>query len=391
MPNRLSTAMPGAMLLISIILAACSPPLASTPTAAPTTLPKPAAAASPGGSAGPAASPVSGAGAAASPAAAPKPAAAAVSDAEVEAARREGTVVIYASGEAAQWDPLKEAWNKRFPGIDLQVVAQRGRESREKVIAEQAARRVLADIVSAGPDSTTELDKLGFLDAFQPPELQGVQADFRDPRGILIPRNLNLYGLTVNTRLLPDGQEPKRWSDLVDPRYKGKIAMQDPRGSGGGMTIFTALLKVHGEPYLQKLSEQQIFMGAQTADLRNALIRGEYAILLTDTAENVSRSVESGAPIKFIRPEEGVAVTPISVTVVKNAPHPNAAKLFANWILSEEGQTAVASSGSTPVRTGIRAKAPEYGIDGVKILPRDDQESDPDRAAELTKIWERIF
>jgi len=308
-----------------------------------------------------------------------------------DAARREGAVVIYASGELSQWEPMKEAWNKRYQGIELQIVAQRGRDSREKVIAEQGAGKGVADIVSAGPDTTTELDKLGFLDAFQPPELQGVLEDFRDPRNILIPRNLNLYGITVNTRALPEGQAPTKWADLTDPKFKGKIAMQDPRGSGGGNTVLTAMLKIYGESYLQKLADQQVFIGSQTADIRNALIRGEYTILLTDTAENVYRAATEGAPIRFIRPEEGVAITPISVTVVKNAPHPNAAKLFANWVLSEEGQTSVAASGSTPVRTGIPAKAPEYSIDGAKILPRDDQDADPAYNAELTKIWEKYF
>ena len=93
-------------------------------------------------------------------------------------------MVIYASGELSQWEPMKEAWNKRYQGVDLQIVAQRGRDSREKVIAEQGAGKGVADIVSAA-DTTTELDKLGFLDAFQPPELQGVLEDFRDPRTFL--------------------------------------------------------------------------------------------------------------------------------------------------------------------------------------------------------------
>jgi iron(III) transport system substrate-binding protein len=363
----------------------------ASPTTAPTTVPKPAAAASPAAGQAPAASPgVSPAPSPASAAAVSKTAAS-LPDSVLEAARREGAVVIYASGELSQWEPMKQAWNKRYQGIDVQVVAQRGRDSREKVIAEQAAGKVVADIVSAGPDTTTELDKLGFLDAFQPPELQNVREEFRDPRNILIPRNLNLYGITVNTRALPEGQAPRSWADLTDPKFKGKIAMQDPRGSGGGNTVLTAMLKIFGEPFLQKLADQQIFMGTQTADIRTALIRGEYSILLTDTAENAYRSALDGAPIRFIRPEEGVAITPISVTVVNNAPHPNAAKLFANWILSEDGQASVAESGSTPVRTGVPAKAPEYSIDGAKILPRDDQDADPAYNAELTKIWEKYF
>jgi len=299
--------------------------------------------------------------------------------------------VIYGSGEQAQWEPLRQGFIRRYPGIDAQVQAQRGRDTREKIIAEQAARRVVADIVSAGPDSTTELDQQGFLEAYRSPQLQFVRPDFLDPRDILAPRNVNVYGITINTRLIGPSDEPRRWADLTDPRYKGKLAMQDPRGSGGGMTVFTALLKVHGEEFLQKLAQQNIFMGTQTAQIRTELVRGEHAILLTDTAENVFKTVGEGAPLKFIRPEEGVAVTPISVTVVKNAPHPNAAKLFVDWILSEEGQAAVAEGGSTPVRSGVPVKSPEYGIDGAQILPRDDQESDPARAAELTRLWERIF
>lgn len=379
MPRSIVTSFLAASL--AAVAVACAPPLAPSPSPAPTSAPAkaPTTAAS-----APVAAP-------ATSAPAPRTTAPKPSDELAEAARREGSVVIYASGEAAAWEPIKQAWSARYPGVNLEIVNQRGRDTREKIIAEQAAKRVVADVVSAGPDSTTELDKLGFLDPFQPAELSAIRADFVDPRGILLPRNVNVYGITVNTRLLAAEEQPKRWADLVDPKYRGRITMQDPRGSGGGLTVFTALLKVHGESYLRKLSEQQIVMGSQTAQIRTALIRGEHAILLTDTAEGVSRAVAEGAPLRFIRPEEGVAVTPISVTVVKNAPHPNAAKLFANWVLSQEGQTAVAASGATPVRTGVPVASPEYSIDGVALLPRDDQESGPERAAELTKLLEDIF
>lgn len=363
--------------LLALVATACAPSAAPSPTAAPA---KPAA-----------------------PAAAPPPAAAAPAKAEAkpaekapavnelyEAAKKEGTVVIYGLG-GIQFEPAEKAFEARYPGIDAQGQDQRGRETREKIFAEQAAKRVIADIVSAGGDSTLELVQAGFLDAYKSPELPNLIPDAVDPRGYMTPRTINVYGMTINTNVIKPADEPKKWADLLDPKYRGTIAMQDPRGSGSGGTILSGLIKIYGEDFVRKLGTQNVFVGSDNAQILTDLGRGEYGIVITVTSRNAIDAIRKGAPLKVLKPEEGVGYTPISVSLVKGAPHPNAAKLFIDWILSEEGQKAVAEAGDTPSRVGVSAKFPEGDLKGVKLLPRDDLETGSAVVAERDKLYDSVF
>lgn len=307
-----------------------------------------------------------------------------------EAAKKEGTVVIYGLG-GVQFEPAEKAFEARYPGVDAQGQDQRGRESREKIIAEQSARRVIADVVSGGPDTTTALVQEGFIEAYKSAALQYILPEALDPRGFMSPRTLNVYGIMINTNVIPPADEPKRWLDLTDPKYRGKIAIQDPRGSGGGATVLQGLLKLHGEDFIRKLGAQNVFIGSDNAQIITELVRGEHGIMMSGTVRNTLDQTKKGAPLKVIRPEEGVAITPISVSVVKNAPHPNAAKLFIDWILSEEGQKVVAEAGDTPSRIGIQAQFPEADLRGQKILPRDEGEAGTAIVQERDKLYESVF
>ena len=100
---------------------------------------------------------------------------------------------------------------------------------------------------------------------------------------------------------------------------------------------------------------------------------------------------KAGAPVKQIRPVEGVGVTPIGQSLLKNAPHPNAAKLWIEWSLSEEGQTLLAAQGYAVVRKGIKAKEPEASLEGATFLPRDDDVTKLQLIPERTKRWNELF
>src|SRR5438034_921031 len=160
-------------------MASCSPPLAATPTTAPAA-PTAAPAAKP--TTAPAAAPTTAAAAAptTAPAAAAKPttAPAAAGDPEVaaaeakyyDAAKKEGKLVLYGVGNATLYNPVRDAFTKRFPGIELEGVDQRGRESREKVFAEQQSKNYVVDIVISGTDTQNELVQNGYIEKYEAAE-----------------------------------------------------------------------------------------------------------------------------------------------------------------------------------------------------------------------------
>jgi iron(III) transport system substrate-binding protein len=308
-----------------------------------------------------------------------------------EPARKEGALIVYGIGGEA-FAPLKKGFEAHYPGITAEGVEQSGQQTREKVIAESAARQIRVDVASAGGTSFTEMVKSGVIEAYQSPEATHLVPELVDPRGYLIPRIVNSYGITINTSVVKPEDEPKSWKDLLDPKWKGKkIAMGDPRGSGSGGTILYGLEKVFGPEFVQQLAAQDIFFGRENAALVSTVVRGEQSILLTASSRNIVEQRTKGAPIKFIKPVEGVAITPINIGVVKDAPHSNAARLFVDWVLSEEGQAASAEAGDPPARQGARAAYPESDLTGVKILPRDDSESGTQAEVDRMQAWAKLF
>ena len=362
----------GGWMAMALALAACTPPLAAAPTAAPP--PPPSAAATTSSAA--AADPLAG-----------------VVGKYYAAAKTEGKLVIYGSGPDTLFNPIRDAFQQRFPGIEVQGLDQRGRDSREKVIAEQQSSNYVVDVVASGTDTQAALLQAGYIEPYQADELTNAIPDFVQPNQVYSPRTVTIFTMAVNTTLVPPDQEPKTWQDILDPKWKGKLAMDDVRGSGPGGSLLAGLEAVYGQDFSQKLAAQNVFFATQAGPLLTALNRGEYAIYLSSAHTDVITQRQAGAPIKQIRPDSMVSVTQIPQSLIKHAPHPNAAKLWIEWSLSEEGQDLLAQQGFATVRKGIKSATPEANLDGTKFFPRD---FDPvtlinPNLDERTKRWEGLF
>jgi iron(III) transport system substrate-binding protein len=371
-----------------LAIAACSPPLAATPTSAPAAAPTSAPPAAPAGAT---AQPASG-GAATTGTAAADPLAD-VTAKYYDAAKQEGALVIYGSGPDPLFAPIRDAFQKRFPGINVQGVDQRGRDSREKVIAEQQSRNYVVDVVSSGTDTQASLLQGNDIEPYQAEELADAVPDFVQPGQPYSPRTVTIFTMAVNSTLVPPDQEPKSWKDILDPKWKGKLAMDDVRGSGPGGSLLAGLETVYGQDFSQKLADQNVFFATEAGPILTALNRGEYAIYLSSAHTDVITQKQDGAPIKQIRPDNMVSVTQIPQSLIKNAPHPNAAKLWIEWSLSDEGQTLLAQQGFATVRKGIRPSTPEASLEGVQFFPRD---YDPQTLInpnldDRTKRWTALF
>ena len=371
----------GLSLLVTVPLAACSPPLAASPTAAPAKPAPPTHA--PAAPAKPAEAPAA--------KAAPADPLAEVTAKYYAAAKTEGKVVLYGVGPKELWDPLKDAFQKRFPGIELEGVDQRGRESREKVVAEQRARSYQVDIVISGFSTQNELIQENFVEPYRSQFAGDVRPDLAFQSEYLNSRSAGLLSLTVNTTLVPPDQEPKTWKDILDPKWRGKICMDDPRGSGPGNPIMAGLQMLYGDEFLDQLAAQKPFFATQSGPLTAGLIRGEYALYLSGVTREIVKQRQSGAPIKYVKPSDGVGISQNAQALIKNAPHPNAAKLWLEWSLSEEGQQELARLGDGPVRKGVRATEFEADLEGVALLPRVDTPEQFAQIADRTKKYEQVF
>ena len=147
-------------------------------------------------------------------------------------------------------------------------------------------------------------------------------------------------GFWYNTTLAK-AEERRSFDDLLDSKWKGKIGLSDPRVAGSGLSVWSYLWDLKGEEYLKKLVQQELFISQNLRQLAEALAKGRLAVALGIGVAQTEPFVKAGLPVKDLpEPREG---TPSSngygsVAIIKNPPHPNATKVFINWLLSKEGQ-----------------------------------------------------
>lgn len=272
----------------------------------------------------------------------------------LEAARKEGTVSVYAS---LLGPPLRGAVPvfKQKYGIDMEITTGRGSDMSQKFVRERAAGIFIADTFISGLNTFFGVAKKVGGTESMPPAL--ILPEVRDPKLYYTVNELpwadedkHIFSFFAypnsDIHLNTDFIKPaniQSWRDLLDPRYKGKIIWSDPSVAGSGLNGFATLIyhKVLDLDFYREIASKQDIM--VTRDLRlqvDWLARGKAWIAISAEGTPVAEFVKAGAPLDVASPKEGtyLSVDAGNITIVKNAPHPNAAKIFTNWILSKEGQ-----------------------------------------------------
>lgn len=296
-------------------------------------------------------------------------------DKVLAAAKKEGKVIVY--GVSTFRPMVKEiegAFAKRF-GIKIEFLTGRSREVRERVKMEVRTGKPIADVAMAGATSLPALWRDGGLERWFPPSLKFVRPVVLKTLDIekfpMTPVYAGLKGILINTNLISAKEEPKSWRDLANPKWRGKIVMDDPRSAGAGHGAFVSTWRHPslGREFHEKLAQNKpVFLGAGTyQQIAAKIAQGEYAIGFPIDADAVVDF--SSAPVKWIAPIEGVHHTVMAVALVKNSGRSNAAKVFIDFVLSEDFQRVVGDS-NAPVTEGIPSKRKEWSLDYATLLPR---------------------
>jgi iron(III) transport system substrate-binding protein len=252
----------------------------------------------------------------------------------IEAARKEGKLVLYTANFAEVEQDTIKAFNKRFPFVKVEMVRAPGGQLITRVKTEAASGRLLADIVD---HSDRGLMK-GLEDLFQdyaPPNAADYLANaLVSPK--LWPRITPGWSIAYNPALVKN--PPKSWQDLAKPEFSNGLTGHVVAPSGG--TTWTRAMferQVLGEGYWADLARNKPQLYPSGAPLADALVRGEVSVapLLYNIVHN---KLKDGAPVEAFFPPEGVPITPFATGIAKTAQNPNAAKLYLNWCMSPEGQ-----------------------------------------------------
>ncbi len=321
--------------------------------------------------------------------------------AQVEAAaNKEGSLTVYALTTIPpdQVSRFQALWTKAYPNIkaDLTTGLQPA-DIVAKVTTEQDAKAYTGDVAQLGGTTSRLLDRLGALDPSIPPAVQDASVKWRiDPvldeahKGALLGGTLSYVPIWINTKLVKPGEEPKTRLDLTDPKWKGKILWQVPWSAGYGWNEYYLSKKYYGQEWVAKMQGQNVAFGSNANDGMAQVARGEYAIGLANLAGDLAtRLIRDGQPLKAVWPDDFVYGSANGFSVLKGAPHPNAAKVFVNWWFTEAGQRFYADLGQFPNRADIPAKEDWMkGFDHAKEYwwpkPADDALAEPNQKEAAT-------
>jgi len=275
------------------------------------------------------------------------------------AARKEGQVNVY----IYRYEGLLQDFKREYPGINVVAVTGRGNEMSNRIMAERRAGKFIADVYSGGTNSLyNTLYKGKALDPLKPllilPEVTdltkwwGNEHRYADPEGKYIFAFIGSASsaqLSHNTNMV-NPKEFKSYTDVINPKWKGKIASLDPRDTGLGATMqFYYYNPEIGPEYIKKFfGGMDITYAKNWQQMTNWLAAGKFAICMG--CKDSQRAKNQGLPVEDFdtsRWKEGSSFSAGggSVSYMNQAPHPNAAKIFLNWFLSRKGQMALQKLG----------------------------------------------
>jgi iron(III) transport system substrate-binding protein len=272
----------------------------------------------------------------------------------IDGAKKEGALVWYMSASIEDAQAILLAFNKKYPFLKTDFFRAGSARLFNRIMNEARAGKVLFDLVAVRGLETHQLVKAGLLQPYVSPESAAYPAGFKDSKGYWVDYFDSYNVIGYNTQLVAREQAPKSWEDLLDPKWKGKIALDEENFSWyGAMTQKWGKEKT--QRYMRALAKQDIQLRNGQTLIAQLMAAGEFSVAMV-LAHRIEKMKEQGAPVAWVTTLDPVTVSLHPIGIAAKAPHPNAAKLFVDFILSKDGQQLLLSIERTPARPGIDTK-----------------------------------
>jgi iron(III) transport system substrate-binding protein len=289
----------------------------------------------------------------------------------VAAAKSDGTLTWYiAQVDAQTAENLGRSFTQRYPGVNVGVIRTTG---------QVAYQRLLMDIKNHVPQcdvfSTTDISHMPILkERHELAEYTVANADallpafkaLSDP-GYSYITNAARYFLIYNKDRVKLEDVPRAWTDLLDPKWKGRVATGHPAFSGCTGTWALGVKKVHGWEFFEKLAKNNPRIGRSAVDPMTLITAGE-CLVGVGSANNAYASIDKGNPIGVVHPSDGLVLCVTPSAIPAKAPHPQAARLFMEWLLSPDYARLIAADGSEPILTGVPPRSGMPPLADQKII-----------------------
>lgn len=311
-----------------------------------------------------------------------------------EAAKKEGEVTLATSGPAEQYSQVLRAFEKKYPGVKANLYRNASAKIIEKFLTERRAGKAVIDVMQM-----TEIPvymrwkKEGILLEYRSPEGESMPAEFKDP-GFWYASRFAVMAIAINTKYIPKGSV-KSYTDLVKPefaeKWKGKVTGSDPRYRGSGLEQFFALRERFGLEWWKPFAKLNIKWATGGAQEESWLSSGEAVASIGLLTYRAAYTMEKGIPLEIVWPAEGAIPAPTAHVIVSNAPHPSAAKLLSDFLLSIEGQKLVVDTftGVSFRPDAIMKYHPPFNQ--IKFVPVDYEKFSNTDREQLLNEWRGIF
>jgi len=302
-----------------------------------------------------------------------------------EKAKREGgNLTLYAPLSARTMEVILPAFMKKFPGVTVNHIDSTSDKLIARVLTELRGGRVLADVISGALTYIPQMLEQNFLAPLTIPEAAVYPDQMKGDYWVATDTQFYIAGW--NTGLVKKGEEPKSFEDLVNPRWKGNLM-----GESRDFQLLVGFAKVkykndeRAVDLFKKIAANQVEFHRGHSQLVELLVAGQRAVCFTCYSHHFPPRMKKGAPIRPML-TEGVGEIGGSVAILKGAPHPNTAMLWARWAVSEEGQRMYAKAGETPAHPKVEPlekvrpdKPYMLSVGDVKEFPK------------YEKLWKEIF
>lgn len=270
-------------------------------------------------------------------------------DAKLARARDEKKIVVYNTTTVPDMQKIIEGFRKKYPFLEVESFRAAGERLIQKILTEIRAGRYLADVYIISGIQMWLLKDGGHLSPYLSPERERIQKIFKDEAGYWTGMYFNLEVVGYNTRLTAIRELPKKWEELLDQRWKGRMALESE-----DIPWFASMLQMMGEEkgmdFARKLAKQQLQMRRGHTLISQLLAAGEVALTPTLRVGVAETLKAKGAPVDWVAIEPLAPNPPVSLALAKNSPHPNTGALFIDFVLSREGQTILRELNRNPTR-----------------------------------------
>jgi iron(III) transport system substrate-binding protein len=311
----------------------------------------------------------------------------------VKAARKEGSLTWYIAqvdGETAQ--QMGHAFTRQYPGVNVSVIRTTGQVAYERLQQDLRNQSPQCDVFSTTDIAhMPALMKRKALAHYFPPNAAAMASAFKGlgEEGYYYPTTSTLMLIIYHSQKVQPADAPTKWDDLLDPKWKSRVAFGHPGFSGYVGVWALEMKKLYGWKWFDALAKNNPRIGRSGLDPLTLINAGECLCGLGPLS-GALLSADKGNPIGVVYPTDGSVLCIGPSGVLANAPHPNAARLFMNWMLSKEFAQFCVDVRVTPVREDVTAKAGAKPIADVKLLRLTTAEIDKG-VPEVIEQWRNTF